>query len=353
MSPVRVLSLVGKDLAIGPRSPVLIWVLLMPALITFLLQVVLLSLFEGKPRLALVDQGQSQISAAVEAMDDIELARPTTPDALRAAVRSHDVDAGLVLPRGFDAAVRAGQRPELELYVSGESLASNRLVLAVVAIDLVRAVENRPAPVRVEIEDVGGGEMLPIDDIIVISIMLFVLLMTGVFAPAFLLVEERERRTLHALLVTPVTMTEVLVAKALLGFVLAMGMSVLTLALNGALSADPVALLACLAVATITCNLIGLVYASLAKDAKTLYSLTKSFNVVLVAPLFFYLFPTWPQWIAKLFPTYWFIDPLYRVALEGAPLGDVGLDLLVALGVCAVLLLAAAVLGRRLHAKLV
>jgi ABC-2 type transport system permease protein len=110
--------------------------------------------------------------------------------------------------------------------------------------------------------------------------------------------------------------------------------------------------LATLAVATITCNLIGLIYGAIAKDAKTLYSITKSMNVLLVGPLIFYFFPSWPQWIAKLFPTYWVIDPLYRVALGGAALSDVGLDLAVALCVCVALLLPVVLLGRRLESKL-
>ena len=352
MSLSRVLSLVAKDLRLGPRSTVLVWVLLMPVVITFLMQVVVLSLIEHKPRLGIADLGHSEITVAVESMEGIAVTRAASRSELQALVEHHDVDAGLVLAQGFDQAVRGGERPQLELYISGESLASSRVVLAITALDLVREIENRPAPVVVQIESVGDGEMLPVADIIVLCLMIFVLLMTGVFAPAFLLVEERERRTLHAMLVTPVTMSEVLCAKALLGFGMAMTMTLLTLVLNGALGGRPLALVATLAVATLTCNEIGLIYASLAKDAKTLYSLTKSLNALLVGPLVFYFFPSWPQWIAKHFPTSWFIDPLYRVALQGAALSEVGPDLAVALCVCAALLLPIFFLGRRLQSKL-
>jgi ABC-2 type transport system permease protein len=66
----------------------------------------------------------------------------------------------------------------------------------------------------------------------------------------------------------------------------------------------------------------------------------------------FYLFPEWPQWIARIFPTYWFIDPLYRVALQGDGLGDVWWELLVALGLTLAALAAVVALARRMEARL-
>lgn len=352
MSLSRMWTLMARDLRMGPRAPVIVWVLLMPVIITFLLQVVLLSLFKQQPRLGIADLGSSQITAAVEQMEGIELTRAQSRAELRALVEKHHVDAGVVLAPEFDRAVREGEKPKLEIYVSGESLASNRLVLAVTAIDLVRRVEDRPAPVQVALKNVGGGEPLPIEDIVVLGIMIFVLLVTGVFVPAFMVVEEREHRTLVAMLVTPVNLPEVLLAKGVLGFFVTIVMCLLTLALNGALPADLWPLLVTLAVATLTFNQIGLLFATLAEDTKTLYTIQKSTNLLLIGPFFLYFFPSAPQWIAKLFPTYWCIDPLYQVALRGATLEDVGHELAVALLIAVALSLPVVLLGRRLEAKL-
>jgi len=352
MSISRTLALVGKDLRMGPRSPTFVFALVMPVLITLFIQVVFMTLFDPKPRLGIADLGQSEITQAVAKIEGIELVRAASAAELRQLVERHDVDAGLVLTDGFDEAVRAGQRPELPFFVSGESLASSRVILAVTAIDLVRQVENRAAPVEVAIESVGDAEVLPIDQLLVLCVVMFVLLMTGMFAPAFLLVEERERLTLNALLVTPVKMSEVLLSKALLGFGMAMVMAVLSLLLNQALPEHPLALLATLAVAAITCIEIGLVYATTAKDAKTLYSLIKTLNLLILGPLFFYFFPSWPQWPAKLFPTYWFINPLYEIATRGASFTEIAPQLGVALAFCAVLVIPIAWLGRRLQVKL-
>jgi hypothetical protein len=43
-----------------------------------------------------------------------------------------------VLSANFDREIRAGEKPLLELFVSGESLALNRLIIAVTTLDFVR-----------------------------------------------------------------------------------------------------------------------------------------------------------------------------------------------------------------------
>jgi ABC-2 type transport system permease protein len=344
--------MVAKDLRMGPRSPIFLWAIIMPLIITFLMQVVFLTLFDPKPRLGIADLGESEITAAVEGMQGIELTRPANAAELRRLVENNGVDAGLVLERGFDAEVRAGARPDLEFYVSGESLASNRILLAVTAIDLVREVEGRVAPVEVVLITSGDGDVPPISERLIPSILLYVLLVAGIFVPAFMLVGEREGGLLAALLVTPVTMSEILLSKAVLGFITVIVMSYLTLAINGALGGEPLALLASLSVAAVLCIEIGLIYGTVARDAKTLYTLVKSLNVFLAGPVVFYIFPSWPQWIARLFPTYWFIDPVYRISLQGASLADVWTDLAGAVAISVVLVVPIVFLGRRMQEKL-
>lgn len=344
--------IVARDLRLGPRSPVFLFAILMPLLITFLLKVVFLTLFTPRPRLAVVDQGRSAVTAAIEKIEGIDLTRAPDETRLRRLVENFDVDAGLVLAEGFDEAVRAGERPLLTFFLSGESLASNRIVLAVTAIDLIREVEGKATPVQVVLHTPGKKNVVPISERLVPFILLFVLLVSGIFVPAFSLVSEREQGTLHALLVTPVRMSEVLLSKVVLGFLMGITMSYLTLALNGALGGEPLGMLLSLAVGAVMCIEIGLIYGTLAPDGKTLYTLVKSLNVVLAGPVVFYLFPSWPQGIARLFPTWWFIDPIYRIALQGAALSEVWRDLTGALLICAAMIPIILWLGRRMQTRL-
>jgi predicted PurR-regulated permease PerM len=65
----------------------------------------------------------------------------------------------------------------------------------------------------------------------------------------------------------------------------------------------------------------------------------------------FYLFPEWPQWIARRFPTYWFLDQIYRVSVLGASTRDVAGDLVVAGVICVALAPVTVMLARRFEAR--
>lgn len=350
MNPARVLRLAGRELRAGPRSPIFLIVVFIPLLITFLVRTVILSILDPQPSVALADLGHSDIPAAAAGLQGMVITTASDREELLSLVVDGAVDVGLVLPEGFDGEVQAGARPPLEIYFSEGSPASTRAVVALTMMGLVRSIQGADQPVTVEVIS-PEGEDLPLSDRLLPSIVMFVLMIAGIFAPAFMLVEERERGTLQAVLVSPASISEVLLSKALLGFVMAVAVSYLTLFLNGVTAEHPWALLATMTTATTMCVVVGLIYGCLADDAKTLFTLIKTVNVLLAAPVVFYIFPNWPGWIARLFPTYWFIEPLYRVTLHGAGMDQISGKLEVAIGISLLLALVTIPLGRRLQRR--
>ena len=160
-------------------------------------QVAFGSLFDPKPRLGIVDHAESEITSSVRQMEGIELTLLDDAGELKKQVEDNDLDAGLVLPAGFDEAVRAGRRPKLEFYIGGESLASNRIIISVTAIDLLRGIEGGAAPVEVETVLLGEAG-LPIAIRLVPLLVFYALVMAGIWVPASSLVEEKEKGTLTA-----------------------------------------------------------------------------------------------------------------------------------------------------------
>ncbi len=352
MSVGRVLRLAGRDLRAGPRSPVFVFVVVMPLLVTLLARFVLVSLLDPSPRLGLAAPGGSELVEAVSGMEGVTLLTAGGGE-LTAMLERGEVDVALFVGEGFEDSLRAGLRPLLDMRFSTAGHQSSRMLLAIAVMGLVREMEagDEPPPVSVEVVT-PEGEALPLSDRILPGILLFVLILTGTFGPAFMLVDEREHGTLQALLVTPVRLREVMAAKGLTGFAMTIVMAYATLLLSGISAAHPAALLACLVTAAFVCVGMGLVYGTLAPDAKSLYTLVKSLNILLVPPVVFYLFPDWPSWIARIFPTWWFMDPLYRVSLRGHGLEDVSGTLWVALLIGAALLASLLPLGRRMRRKL-
>ncbi len=352
MTGMHAWHVLRKDLGVGPRSPIFLYAIVLPVILTLLIRVVFGSLFDPVPRLGIVDEGESQVVQNVRDVEGIQVTFPESAAALKTLVENNDLDGGLVLPAGFDGALQAGQMPNVQFFFGGQSLASNRVVLGVTMVDLIREIAGSPAPIDVETITVGEGDTVPIVSRLLPLIVLMAVLIAGALTPATSLVEEKEKRTLTALLVTPTRLSDVLIGKGALGFILAMATGVVTLALNGALGANPAALLLVLVLATLMAAEVGLMLGSFAKDTKALYTIWKSGAIVLVAPVVFFIWPNLPQWIAKIFPTYYFLSPLFEIAIRGAGLADVWIELAIGFAVCVVLLPGVYTLGRRMEATL-
>jgi ABC-2 type transport system permease protein len=336
-----------KDLRLGPRSPVFLWAILLPLLLTFLITAVFGALFAPPPRLAVVDEGSSAVTEALLGADGLEVRVLADADELRRAVVEHEYDAGLLLPAGVDEALRSGEGSGLEFFVSGSSLASTRVVLGVMTIGLLREVAGQSPPVEVVVTRLGDEGYVPVEDRVLPLVVAYAVVIAGMFLPALSLVEERQRRTLDAVLVTPARMSEVLLGKALLGVLLALGMGLVTLAVNDAFAGQPLAMTLFLLVGAIMMAELGLILGCWARDSSTLFSAVKGGGILIFLPVVFILFPALPQWIPRLVPTHYFLTPIYEIATTGSALGDHFVDLLVGAAVCLALVPAVAVAGRR------
>jgi len=351
MSLSRIWKVLRKDLALGPRSSIFLWAIVLPFALTLILQVAFGSLFDPKPRLGIVDDGDSSITAAIEDMDGIDLTLLDDAEEMKAQVEANDLDAGLVLPQGFDDAVRNGDKPALQFYVGGESYASNRIILTVTTVDLIRQIEGSDAPVTVDVVSFGDAG-LPMSKRLVPVIVFYALVMAGLFVPGSNLVEEKEQGTLMGMLVTPVKASEVLIAKWLLGLILSVVLASASLALNGAFGANWAQVLVVILVAGALSSVLGILAGVYAKDSSIMFAIVKGSGIFLFAPTLFYIFPEWPQWIAKIFPLYWIIEPIWQVSVMGEGLGTVWVELVVALGITAALGAAAWWLAKRMQAQM-
>jgi ABC-2 type transport system permease protein len=347
MSIKRVLSILLKDFSVGPRKSFFIWALIMPFAMTFLFQFAFGSLFEPRPRLGVVDLGNSELTAEARELAGFDVTMISGVDELLEKVEQHDLDAGMVLSDGFDEAVKAGEKPLLPFYISGESLASNRIIIAVAAIGMVRTLEGSEAPV--EMETVYFGEPgLPVSTRLIPLLVFYALVMAGMWVPSASLVEEKERGTLTAMLVTAARLNEVLLAKWLMGFFFAVFLAIVTLLLNSAFGQRPLEIIAVIIVASALTSMIGLLIGVYSKTATMLFTLIKSLGFFLFIPVIFYIFPEWPQWIAKIFPLYWIISPIWEVSVMGKSISTVWLEITIALAITLVLMFLLVPLKRRM-----
>lgn len=326
MNARRILTLLRKEFFQGIRGWVFYMAVIAPLLISLMLSLVFGSLLSRSPRLGIVDEGGSAFVAAAQARDAFETRLYAGAAALERGVEDGAVDMGVILPAGLDDALAAGERQPVRAYLWGESLARHRLILGVGLADLFGDLAGRESPVEIETITLGESTAVPLAERLLPLIVLITIVIAGIFLPATSLVEERQKGTLAALTVTPVTLRDVYVSKGLLGGIVAFTMGLLILWLNGAVVARPELLVGVLALDALAASMFGILLGSITRDVTSLFATLKMIGIFLYAPGIVRLFPQIPAWIGKIFPTYWMIQPVVELSLEGAGLREIAPD---------------------------
>lgn len=347
MSLKRVGILLGKELFHGQRSFILIWAVAAPLLMSLVISLVFGTFFSEQPRLGIMDEGDSELVALSHQLDSVVTKDYGTVSGLKQAVESGAVDMGIVLSDGFDDAVLQGETTEITAYVWGESLAKNRTILSVTLADLVRELAGQEVPVEIETVALGDEVSIPWSDRLLPFVILIAVLIGGIFIPATSIIAEKQNRTLQAVVVTPTTLADVFVAKAFLGIVLSLCMGILMLVINQAFGAQPPLLVLVLVLGAIMAAEIGLVLAAVIKDTSSLFAVVKFFGIFLYAPVIVYLFPQIPQWIGRIFPTYYIVQPIIDISQRGGGWPEIATNVFILIGLDIALAGVAMFLARR------
>lgn len=338
MSLRRVAVLLFKEFTQGSKSFMFIFALVVPIVLSLAIMLVFGNLFSGKPKLGIADAGHSDLVPAASAVDALIVKEYDSEDQLKQAVENGAVDAGVVLPADFDQLVKAGEKASLSAYVWGESLLKNRVIVGVAMAFLIRDLTGLEAPVDITTGLVGEGESVPWEERLLPVVLLMATVLGGSMVPSTSLVEEKQKRTLRGLIITPTTLADVFAAKGLVGVILSYVVVLVILVLNGGFGSQPVLLLLVLGLGTVMSAFFGLLLGAFLKDVDTLFAVLKGTGILLYAPAIVYLFPELPQWIGRLFPTYYLIGPVIEISQRGATWSDVALDVFILLGLILLML---------------
>jgi ABC-2 type transport system permease protein len=342
----RVGVLLGKEFAHSTRNFIFIFATVIPLALSLVLSLVFGRVAPGTARLGLIDQGQSHMPGLFQSQDYLRVRAYNSPDQLRQDVEAGVLDMGLIIPPGFDAAVRQGQPTDLTIYFWGEGQILDRAALITALAKNVVTVSGRAAPVTIA-PVVVGGELASWSERLLPLLVLMTIVLGGTLVPAVSLVEEKQKRTLTALTTTPTSLADVLLAKALLGMGTSLLMGLVVLALNRAFGSQPALLVLALIMGAALAAQLGLLLGLLSSDISGLFTIVKSLALLLYAPAIIDLVPQLPQWLAQLFPTYYIIAPIQAIALRGAGWNEVAAHLAVLAVLFAALLVVLAGMHQR------
>ncbi len=343
-------ALIKVEVFHGPKDIVLVMAVVMPVLLALFVNLAFGNIFSDSAKMGIFDEGSSSLTSVLEQAGSMTVKTYRAEADLRAAASAGAIDAGIVIPADFEVKMEAGA-VKLKAYIWGESLAKNREVISLALIEAVREMTGAELPVNLESVPLGDSSSLPWSDRLLPLTVLLAVFFGGMMLPASSLIHEKQRKTLEALNVTPVSISDIFIAKGLVGVFLAVIMGMLTLAVSASFGNSPVTLVFILALGAVLAAEIGLLAGAYIQDMNTLFAFWKFGGLLLFGPSFIFIFPQIPSWIGYIFPTYYVIKPVTDISLFDANFGSIALYLGILIVIIAVMGLAVLKIIQRLSTR--
>ena len=339
MSMRRINVLLKKEFRYGYKSYFFIYAVIAPIMATLLINLVFGPLLSGKPKMGIFDPGNSQIVNSLRQMGSISLVTYASETELRDAVKTGDRDVGVVLEKNFDNMIKMGISTELKTYIWGESLLKNRAIADSALMVRVRHISGKKSLVDIIPVFLGDKKNVPWQDRIFPSIILMAIFISGFAIPSTSLVEEKEKRTLGAVLTTPVKQSDIFISKGLTGIIVSMIMGISILMLNQSFNTQLGLITLLLFLGAIMATCLGLILGAFMKEVSSVYSVLQGLGIFIYAPAIFYLFPSIPKWVGKFFPTYYVLNPLMEITRGQGTWSTVYMDFLILIGILVILMI--------------
>lgn len=329
MNIKRILAIIRKDFSGGLGKTFFILAIVIPILMTLMVNLIFGRLFVGKPTLAVIDKGDSKITNKVKNLQSVIMKDVENEEQLKERVESGAIDSGLVLPEDFDQKLKNSELPKVKIYIGGESLASNRVVLAASLAELLREEAGHELPIDIVEVPLGKEAEIPIKAKIIPLLIMYAIFIGGCTLPVALIIDEAEKRTVSAVTITPATLGELLTAKAIVGFTTSFVMGIVILIINQVFIGNVWLLVIFMILGAFFSVELGLIIGTLSRDLSTAWTYVKLLGFFIALPALLYFFPQVPGWVSKLFPTYYLFNPIIEITQHAAGLGDVWFDILI------------------------
>jgi ABC-2 type transport system permease protein len=339
-------AVAAKDIVDAIKNKVTISVILGVAFLMLSSQALpLITRLSDVHRVVIYDAGASRLPGELKRSPEVGLIRASSLQDLQAIlVESPGTTLGLMLPADFDQAIDAGQALQLDGYFAHWVGASDAAAEQAFFETQLAAFAGQPVRIDVEGHTVYPGPDSTGQPVLVsISLVVVIITISGVLVP-YLMVEEKETRTMDALLVSPARISQVVVGKAIAGMVYGLVAAAVVFAFNRTLVVHwEWAVLATLC-GTLFAVSAGLLLGSVFDNPQNMGPWMGFLFALLLMPVFLSMLkPSLPAFLSTVMP--WIpsaaLDKLFRISFSGGVSLDQALSNLGILVGSALLLLSA------------
>ena len=255
-------------------------------------------------------------------------------DTLKEGVTEGHYLAGVALPPEIMEKLATGDKVQVDVYFASDTPEELKDAVNNLIQEIAYIQSGQILAVDISEEIIGPdmlGMQIPPRDRMIPFFAIF-LILTETLGLSSLISEEIEGRTAQALLITPMTVNGLFLAKGITGVSLAFGQALLFIAITGGLNQQPLIVLVALLLGAILVTGIGFLLASAGKDLMSVMAWGLPAMIILAVPAFGVMFPgTVSDWV-KVIPSYYLVDTVHLSANFGFGWGDIWQNLLILLG---------------------
>lgn len=327
----RIAVLAWKDILDAIRTSRLLMIIITPLLVALAIEV-----FFGNKlfvRVGVFSSDSTQLIAVLEQVELVDVQEFYSVESLNLAVKNNKVTVGVILPSNFDKLLAANQMPQVDFLLADNSQES-QIGLSVIK-QVLQSMSSNALPVHITVKILepmrtNGISLrgdLDIDQYAIVLWLIMGIVGNSVMLVTTLIVEEKERKTLGAILLTPATYLEVATSKALVGVLYSAISSFLIIGVQGKLAGDIFFIIALILLGSFSLSLLGVLIGNLSKNLHVLNSYGSLFIFLLTMPTFIGMLGPNPmvQYLQFL-PTY-FLTQGFVYVLSGRS-GQAGPDLI-------------------------
>jgi len=358
----RIAAVIERDMRKFMRNPV---IMVMSVVMPLAYLVILGNSFQGKLKdlpVAFINQDAGSYGRRVsEVMNTVEVG-PKTITVTRLTDQGEAVEGvrqglykgAVIVPPDFSRKVSLGTGPEVGLFVDNtDQISENTLTAAVTeAVSSVRArfTAIRPDRTQVSTRRVELYRMVDYDETLVPGVVVMAIFMGTMITGVFNLVMDRFLGVDEAILMTPITKTDIVVGLVFSGFVITLGMALLVLLASGLITGMTlfhgldhfIGVLVIMALTTL--GLLSMMFLLLgrANHPRVVGVFSGFLNVIFFFPSGAVYpvqsFPGWLRGFAMFNPEYYAVHALKAILFKQAPLSVVYGDMLFLAGFTAVMM---------------
>lgn len=257
-------------------------------------------------------------------------------DALNGSVKSGAIVGGIEVPPGFDADIAAGRKPSLNLIIDPSNFRS--LIFTESCRELTMGYAGLEYPVVVSTESVvqplpGASGTAGFTGFQTPSLLLISIMIVGISVLPATLTTEKEKKTITALLASPVTPMDVILGKAAFGLALTVLISLIVMALSNSTTGNLPLAFVFILLGALAFNGIGLLIAVYANSYQTASILSSVIMVPVMLFTFLYSFIDALKIVGAFLPNTYLMNGLNDAILYNKGLADEWLNLLVFAGI--------------------